>query len=88
MPNIQQTIDDYINRANNNIATSASTFINDLEEIKKIVSPDEIVILNQQLAKIDEAYEKILDIYRPSIRKYVNKNVRLIYANERLNGAH
>ena len=88
MPNIQQTINDYINRANNNIATSASTFINDLEEIKKIVSPDEIAILNQQLAKIDEAYEKILDIYRPSIRKYVNKNVRLIYANERLNGAH
>ena len=84
----QQLIEDYINRANNNIATSASTFINDLEEIKKIVSPDEIAILNQQLAKIDEAYEKILDIYRPSIRKYVNKNVRLIYANERLNGAH
>ena len=88
MSNIQQTIDNYINRANSNISSSASTFINDLEEIKKIVSPDEIAILNQQLAKIDEAYEKILDIYRPSIRKYVNKNVRLIYAYERLNGAH
>ena len=88
MSNIQQTIDSYINRANNNISSSASTFINDLEEIKKIVSPDEIATINQQLAKIDEAYEKILDIYRPSIRKYVNKNVRLIYANERLNGAH
>lgn len=87
MSNIQQTIEDYINRANSNISVSASTFINNLEEIKKIVSPDEIIILNQQLAKIDEAYEKILNIYRPSIRKYVNKNVRLIYANERLNGA-
>lgn len=88
MPNIQQTIDDYINRANNNIATSASTFINDLEEIKKIVSPDEISIINQQLAKIDEAYEKILDIYRPSIRKYVSKNINLIRANDHLFGAH
>lgn len=88
MSNIQQTIDDYINKANSNISASASRFINDMEEIKKIASPDDIAILNQQLAKIDEAYEKILEIYRPSIRKYVNNNIRVIYANDRLQGVH
>lgn len=88
MSNIQQTIDDYINNANNNISASASSFINNLEEIKKIASPADIAVLNQQLAKIDEAYEKILEIYRPSIRQYVNKNIRVIYANDRLQGAH
>lgn len=88
MSNIQQTIDDYINKANSNISASASRFINDMEEIKKIASPDDVITLNQQLAKIDEAYSKILEIYRPSIRQYVNKNIRVIYANDRLQGAH
>lgn len=86
MTNIQQTIDDYINKSNSNIAKSASVFFNNLEEIKKIVDPEEIAVLNQQLAKIDDAYSKILEIYRPSIRKFVNQNIRVIYAADRLKG--
>lgn len=84
MSNIQHSVDDYINTANNNIAAAAGNFMNYIEDMKLIVDEDQKSIINEQLAKIDAAYEKILDIYRPNIRNFVNSHIRVISATDRI----
>lgn len=84
MHQMQRTEEDFINRANNNIAASASKFMNYIEDVKLIAGEEDKTSIEQNIAKIEQAYHEILEIYRPNIRRFVNQNVRTLAAMDKL----
>ena len=84
MNNLQSLKEQYINIANNKISSAAGDFINYLEDIKKISDVEGQSIIEQNLNKIDQAYENILAVYRPNIRRFVENHIRTILAADKI----
>ena len=78
--NINQKVEDYINFQNQKLSESAAIFFNNLDELKIFLSDEDCYRLNEELLSLDAHYQKILDFYRPALRKYTERHIRTILA--------
>lgn len=81
---INQEIEDKINTFNQRLSTASASFFNAFEDIKQLMDEDELALFNKHLAVIDERFDKLLMIYRPFIRRYVQANIRTLLAQDKI----
>ena len=76
--NIKNEIEEKISQCNNQVAKAASDYFLTLDNLKKIMSEDDKYLLEEHLLEVENIYQKILKLYRPAIRKYVERHIRTI----------
>lgn len=66
-------IDDVINVYNSKLSKTYADFANALEEVKGIVPVDNHYLFDEHLARIDNAYQSLIMISRPHIRRFAEE---------------
>lgn len=81
---INQEIEDKINTFNQRLSTASASFFNAFEDIKQLMDEDERMMFGKHMSVIEERFDKLLMIYRPFIRRYVQANIRTLLAQDKM----
>lgn len=80
----QQIIEDKINQANQATSKSYCKFINEMNEIRKLMPITDRHLLDEKLSALDNIFHDITNVQRRYLRTFITANIKELMAQDEI----